>query len=281
MLRTFLSRLSLNRSPAGNDLPALATGDNRLTRCRYGWMLTNRNDLYIGRSLQHYGEYCQDEADLLAPYLSPGDWVVDAGANVGSMTLFFAQAVGASGRVVGLEPQRMVHQTLCANAAINGLATVHALHAAAGAQSGSIKVDIPDYSKPNNFDAMPLGEWQAGEDVRLLCLDELELERCRLIKIDVEGMEDAVLEGAAACIARHRPLMYIENDREERAQALLRQVAAMDCRVYRHVSTDFNPANFLERGDNIFEDIFASNMLCLPAEGRYAPTALEDVRIPA
>lgn len=281
MLKTILFSLSRKRPAAGNDLPALATGDNCLTRCRYGWMLTNRNDLYIGRSLQHYGEYCQDESDLLAPYLSPGDWVVDAGANVGSMTLFFAQAVGAAGRVVSLEPQRMVHQMLCANAALNGLTNVHALHAAAGAQSGSIKVDIPDYAKPNNFGAMPLGDWQAGEDVRLLRLDELELERCRLIKIDVEGMEHAVLEGASACIARHRPVMYIENDHEEKAQALLRQVAALDYRIYRHVSSYFNPANFLGRSDNIFEGIYASNMLCLPAEGGFAQPTLEEVRIPA
>jgi hypothetical protein len=74
--------------------------------------------------------------------------------------------------------------------------------------------------------------------------------------------------------------MYIENDREEKAQALLRQVAAMDYRIYRHVSSYFNPDNFLGRSDNIFEGIFASNMLCLPAEDNFAPPALEEVRIP-
>lgn len=286
MLKALLARLSSRSAlqpplSAEDGLSTLAAGDNRLTRCRYGWMLSNVNDLYIGRSLQHYGEYCQDEADLLAPYLSAGDWVVDAGANVGSMTLFFALAVGAAGRVYALEPQRIVHQMLCANAALNGLANVYALHAAAGAQSGRIKVDLPDYSRPNNFGAMPLGQWQDGEEVRLLRLDELELERCRLIKIDVEGMEAEVLQGAAGCIARHRPLLYVENDREEKAQALLRQVAAMDYRIYRHVSSYFNPENFLGRSDNIFEGIHASNMLCLPAEGGFATPALEEVRIPA
>lgn len=278
------------RPPDADAAPAeLMAGCNRLTHCRYGWMLSNGNDLYIGRSLQHYGEYCQDEADVLQPYLSPGDWVVDAGANVGSMSLFFARAVGPTGRVYALEPQRIIHQMLCANAALNGLTQVRALHAAAGAHSGSIKVELPDYSRPNNFGAMQLDrqsqamweEGSEGEDVRLLRLDELDLERCRLIKIDVEGMEHAVLAGASACIARHRPLLYVENDREDRAQALLRQVAAMDYRIYRHVSRYFNPGNFLGRRDNIFEGICASNMLCLPAEGRHAAPALEEVRIPA
>jgi len=277
MLKSFLLQ-QFKRSAAG--APGLPAGDNRLTRCRYGWMLSNANDLYIGRSLQHYGEYCQDESELLAPYLSAGDWVVDVGANVGSMTLFFAHAVGAQGRVHALEPQRIVFQMLCANLALNDLRNVHALHAAAGAQSGTIKVDLPDYSRPNNFGAMPLGEWREGEDVALLRLDDLALARCRLMKIDVEGMEKAVLEGAAGTISRLRPLLYVENDRADKAQALLRQVAALDYRIYRHVSAYFNPDNFLGRRDDIFGKVFASNMLCIP-EGSDAPAPdLEQVRIP-
>ena len=56
----------------------------------------------------------------------------------------------------------------------------------------------------------------------MVTIDSLNLGRCALIKIDVEGMERAVLDGAAKTIARCLPLLYVENDRPKKAAELVR-----------------------------------------------------------
>src|SRR5271165_2730364 len=61
-------------------------------KCRHGTMMYNVNDSFIGRSLDLYGEWCDDEVAVLGQILSPGDVVVDVGANIGTHTVFFAKA---------------------------------------------------------------------------------------------------------------------------------------------------------------------------------------------
>ena len=267
-------------SPESRESPTDEEGFNRLTPCRYGRMLSNVNDRYIGRSLQAYGEYCQAEPDLLGRLIQAGDVVVDAGANIGALTLFFARAVGDRGRVHAFEPQRVLFQTLCANIALNSLLNAHAHHAALGEQPGRIKVDTPDYTSENNFGGMPLGEWSAGEEVPLMRIDDLALERCTLIKIDVEGMEQAVLRGAAGTIARHRPILYVENDREEKSAELVRDLMGRGYRLYWHIAPYFNPDNFRGMKADLFPGLAARNMLCIPRERPIAVAGMPEVDVP-
>src|SRR5262245_11832458 len=71
-----------------------ATGYNVLKNCRHGSLLYNRNDQYIGRSLDLYGEYCEARVETVRQLLKPGDVVVDVGAYIGHNTVFLARAVG-------------------------------------------------------------------------------------------------------------------------------------------------------------------------------------------
>lgn len=267
----------LLKSVAGSrrDAPVPdAAGFNQLGRCRYGVMLYNVNDRYIGRSLQAYGEYCQAEADLLARFVRPGDIVVDAGANIGTLTLFFARAVAGQGRVYAFEPQRVIFQTLCANIALNSLTNVHAFQAALADTAGATTTDAADYRLENNYGGMPLGLWPEGERVPMTTLDSLGLDRCDLAKIDVEGMEAQVLQGAEATLSKCRPALYVENDREDKAAELIDCVKALGYRPFWHCPPYFNPDNFLRRADNLFGNLASRNMLCLPEEGRWSVEGL-------
>lgn len=85
--------------------PAGQAGAYRLKRCRYGPMLFNRFDSYVGRSFDLYGEHCEAEAALLRSLLRPGDTVVEAGANIGAHTIAMAQILGAAGRLIAFELQ--------------------------------------------------------------------------------------------------------------------------------------------------------------------------------
>src|SRR3954465_1933985 len=92
-----------------------------LTQTRHGQMLVNRHDVYIGRSLELYGEWSEGEIDLFRQVLRPGMVVADAGANIGTHTVARAQMVAPNGVVYAFEPQRIVFQTLAANVALNSL----------------------------------------------------------------------------------------------------------------------------------------------------------------
>ena len=66
---------------------------------------------------------------------------------------------------------------------------------AAGAVAGQLIVPRLNYAVQNNFGGLGLGSHTDGETVDAITVDGLELSRCQLIKIDVEGMEEQVLRG--------------------------------------------------------------------------------------
>jgi FkbM family methyltransferase len=262
-----------------DDRTVGAGGFNRLKACRHGDLLFNINDRHIARSLDLYGEWAEAELALLGLFLKPGDLVIDVGANIGTHTVFFAKKVGPAGKVLAFEPQRIVFQTLCANLALNGLLNVHAFQAAAARHPGTIVVPPVDYATPGNHGGVRLDagapEGDVGERVSALTLDDLWRDlwrdqvahaRCRLLKIDVEGMEGEVLEGARLLITSARPILYVENNDAVRSPALIAQLLALDYRLFWHVSPFFNPRNFFGNADNVFGEVGDLNMVGVGAD---------------
>lgn len=240
-----------------------------IKRCKHGLFMFNRNDRFIGRSLDCYGEWCESELDLLLRFCRAGDVVVDVGANIGSHTVTFAKAVGASGTVVALEPQRLAFQLLCGNIALNVLTNVRALPKAAGAQAGQAKIPALRWDEPHNFGAVSLlNQSLPGEDVEVIALDSLALPACRLIKIDVEGMEPDVLAGARETIRRCQPLLFVENNTVEHAAQTIAAVAQIGYRAWWHLGLYYKAANFFHNRENVFAPFKPeANMLCMPNGG--------------
>lgn len=248
-------------------LPRLyaAPGFNALVRARHGLMLFNENDLYVGRSIGRYGEFSEAEIGLFAQFVQAGDVVVEVGANIGAHTLPLARMTGGSGRVHAFEPQRAVFQILCANMALNCLMHVECHRAALGAAAGTVRLPDLPYHEENNFGGVELARFADGDAVPVWRLDDaLDLPRCRLLKIDVEGMEQSVLEGARETIARHRPLLYVENDRVEKSDALIGAIEALGYRLFWHTPPMFSATNFAGDAENIFPHIVSVNMIGIP-----------------
>jgi len=245
-------------------------GINRLKTCRHGDMIFNVHDQHIGRSLDLYGEWAESELDLLGLFIKPGDVVIDVGANIGTHTVFFAQRVGATGQVQAFEPQRIVFQNLCANLALNGLLNVRAFHAAVAREPGTIAVPSVAYAEPGNHGGVALAAGAAtaagGERVPLMRLDGLGLDRCRLLKIDVEGMELDVLEGGRSLVEAARPIVYVENNDAAKSPALISWLLARDYHLFWHVSMFFNPRNFFANAVNVFGKLGDLNMIGVGAE---------------
>jgi FkbM family methyltransferase len=251
----------------------------RLKRCRDGAMIYNVNDVFIGRALDKYGEISRGEVRFLRQLIAAGMTVVEVGANIGILTVPFARLVWPGGVVIAFEPQRIVHQMLCGNIAINAIENVVAYNMAVGRQAGSITVPPVDYALPGNFGGVSVGAAAAGESVLLTTIDALGLDRCDFMKIDVEGMEQEVIEGASDTLRRFRPRLYVENDRAEKSPALIEQLLALDYRLYWHTPFLYESDNFFGDQENVFEGIVSDNMVCVPRSGPLAMTVLGLVEI--
>ena len=229
-------------------------------------MLYPAGDIYIGPSLEAYGEYSPEEARMFQLLLQPGDVVLEVGANIGAHTLPLARAVGTAGRVYAIEPQRSLFQMLCANLALNDLQNVHVRQRGLGAVAEVLRVSTPATAALANFGGISLGR-QGEEPVEVMTLDQLQLGRLDLIKIDVEGMEEAVLRGGIETIRRLRPKLYVENDRVGGSVALIRLIRDLGYRMWWHLPGLYSPCNFRGTPHNIFPINYVSiNMLCCRAE---------------
>lgn len=239
-------------------------GFNELAMTADGHLLYNVNDLYVGRSIAHYGEYGGIEARFLARLCTEGDVVIEAGANIGAHTVALARRVGASGRVLAFEPQRLAFQTLCANVAINSLANVDCYWAAVGAKHGAITVPELDPDQPANFGGLSLEGAREGRSVPCFALDEfVAMPRLKLVKIDVEGMEADVIRGGRELLAKFRPHLYVENDRIDRSEALMRLIDGLGYRLWWHTPALFDPANPNGATDNLFPNVRSFNLLAV------------------
>lgn len=238
--------------------------------CKHGKFIYFPHDHYIGGALARYGEYIEQELQFLLGYVKAGDIVVEVGANIGTHTVPLARAVTDSGRVFAFEPQRILSQMLGGNLAINGIWNVKLERVALGAEQRIMSVPPVDYSQPGNFGAVSLVDGKATEPVAVMKLDDYQFARLDLMKIDVEGMELEVLQGAADTIKRLRPILYFENDRNDRQEALCEHVESLGYDLYWHTPQMFSETNFRKNAENIYTSrgnpVCAINMIGLPSE---------------
>jgi len=153
---------------------------------RYGLMEVIERDSIVSRALLLYGEWAQEELDLLARFIAPGACVLDAGAFIGTHTLAFAQMAGAAGKVYAFEPRREIFAYLQRNIVLNGAAQVHASNVALGARPAQLTLDRLDLLHADNFGGLSLllpseAAAEAQYDVPVVTLDGMELPPVVLI----------------------------------------------------------------------------------------------------
>ncbi len=236
-------------------------------KTRHGPMLALPGDRYITRALEVYGEFSPDEGRVLTQIIKPGMTVVEVGANIGAHTVAMARAC-RPGTLYAFEPQRRIFQILCANLVLNAIDNVVALDEACGMEAGQATIPPLDYALEDNFGGVSLAPaGQAGETVRVVRLDDLNLASLGLLKIDVEGLEIDVLGGAVETIARTRPILYVENDRAQNQRTLIMLIHNLGYQMYWHTPALCETQNFNGAAEQVFEgNIVSLNMLCLPAE---------------
>jgi len=230
----------------------------------HGKMLVNDLDPYIGKSLLALGEFSYGECELFMKVLKFGDVAVDVGANIGVFTLEMSQFVGPKGAVIAYEPQRHLFQTLCANVALNNRTNVFAYEAGVGATAGTAWLKCVDPDQPANYGGLSINDLRGGgEKTPIVALDD-EIGFCNFIKIDVEGMEGEVIEGAKCLISECHPFLYVENDREEKSAALLDQLRSFGYTPRWHTPHFFRPDNYRGAPNPFDRDFISLNLVCQP-----------------
>ncbi len=76
-------------------------------------------------------------------------------------------------------------------------------------------------------------------------------------------METEVLEGAAATIARFHPVIYVENDRQDKSDRLIKTLDSFGYKMYWHLPYLYQPTNFTGNSENVFDGIASANMVCV------------------
>ncbi|MEO8139888.1 MAG: FkbM family methyltransferase [Gemmatimonadota bacterium] len=204
------------------------------TRVGGSYTVRYDRDLLIDLSLdQHmesqifwYGAYSRDVLMLLDRLLRPGMTVVDAGANIGEIALAAGARVGASGCVLAFEPQPDLTERLRRHVAANQLQTtirVSELGLSDRSATATLFASAGAYADGSHHNGLAslyqsACRGQPVSSIRLVTLDSFletaPVDHLDLIKVDVEGAELAVLQGARGTLGRFRPALIVEVQQE-------------------------------------------------------------------
>jgi FkbM family methyltransferase len=177
----------------------------------------------------------------LQPYVREGTIVVDVGANIGFFTRRFARWTGRDGCVLAVEPEAQNFERLRAFVEAHGMDTVVVpVHAAATERNSEVRLAV-DPTHPG-------GHYLAADGITVTSVTVDDLVRSQrsapvsLIKIDVQGAELRVLQGATQTLGSSHPAVFVELD-----EAALRPQGASIAQVVDFLSSRGYRAHFVSR----------------------------------
>jgi FkbM family methyltransferase len=180
---------------------------------RNGMKLVVRGKDHVGRIILYMGDFEPRITRIAEALLSEGDCVLDIGSNLGWFTMIAAKLVGEAGVVHAFDPQRDLNTLLRASLSMNDLANVHVHEVALSNESGPARL----YRLKGNSGLAQLAPasgdlWSESgiEKVEAASyLEGLALPPIRLLKIDVEGHEQVILESAGRIFDKNPPEVII------------------------------------------------------------------------
>lgn len=193
----------------------LAASGTQRYRDHHGHLVEADLSDYMERS-GFFGAHSARLVRTLLSQLRPGDWVIDAGANIGLFASAFSAAVGPQGRVWAVEPLPRNVEKLCRLREDNQLRQLEVFPLALAATASTARLRLTAPSGGSAF-ASFVAPWATAGDVEVPTspLDDMVEASdpglpLRLLKIDVEGFEGEVLDGATSTLTTKRPLVLCE-----------------------------------------------------------------------
>jgi FkbM family methyltransferase len=149
----------------------------------------------------------REDYEFIQSFLKDGETYIDIGANVGVTVIPAAKSVGENGRVIAFEPHPTICSYLKENIALNNLKNVEIHNCALGNQQGYAYFSSKFNDEVNKIVTLPDNN---NIKVPIALLDDSaeELNNIALLKIDVEGYEKFVLEGAKKTLEKVRCIYF-------------------------------------------------------------------------
>ncbi|MFF2927100.1 FkbM family methyltransferase [Streptomyces celluloflavus] len=182
----------------------------RRARTRFGaTFLADTQDL-IQRYLYIFEIWEPHLTRWLERRLKPDDVFVDVGANIGYYSVLASRLVGATGGVAAVEASPTFHQMLVRQVQINGCTNIRTVNAAVSDREETVKFSLASSRSMGANSIVPYdgaveSTFEAVARPLPDVVTEEEITRARVIKIDVEGAEGAVLRGLSPMLSRLRP----------------------------------------------------------------------------
>jgi FkbM family methyltransferase len=191
----------------------------------------------IGRSIVTTGLFDLTVSEVLARLIDAGDTVIDAGANVGYMTVLAATAAGRGGRVLAFEPHPELFAVLQQNAAyaMRSGCRVEARQAALGETRGPALLRIPpSFADNDGMATLADGAPASTEAVQVAVerLDDVIDTGASVLKLDVEGFEASVLRGAQRLLSERRLRHIVFEDHDVDRSEVVRLLKASGYRLF-------------------------------------------------
>ncbi len=185
-------------------------GEEDALPCKVGdvELLADAADAAVTPGLRS-GEYEPHLTAVFERYCRPGMTVVDVGANLGYYSLLASRLVGASGRVVALEPNSENCRLLLSSLRMGGVTNVQLIPVAADTEAGWAYYSTHVGSNGGLIEDQDLLK-HPGTVVPTLRLDDIVEGPVGFLKMDVEGAEGRVVKGATRLIERDRPIITTE-----------------------------------------------------------------------
>jgi FkbM family methyltransferase len=160
----------------------------------------------IGNIILHTSTFYERELlEKIRSHIHTDSVVVDIGANIGNHTVYFSKICKCR-HVFSFEPQVSVYHELKHNIRINAISNCTSYNMALGSAAGNADII---HQRPTNKAGTRFAPAADGQ-YRVRALDELGIEKIDFMKIDVEGMEFQVLQGAKQTVMANKPLIWVE-----------------------------------------------------------------------
>ena len=195
---------------------------------QFGKIIININDQFIGKSFLNQKYWGLQDIETISKIIEfkckKKNKIVfyDVGANIGTHSIALSNIFKKKIVIRAFEAQSNIYEMFNQSIKINNLNNIELYHNAVSDKNDEIiRIDLPDYSKLNNFGGLELfkpfqnsdnAQMQKSgifEEVKSIKLDIFN-EEVDFIKIDVEGMENLVLKGSKNLIVNHRPFLFME-----------------------------------------------------------------------
>jgi len=186
--------------------------DRNLYKTRFGTYLWLKSSSCIDESIINTGVWEDYTTDVVNRLVKPNDYVLDIGANIGYFSVIFSKLVGENGKVFAFEPTSDYLKTLKLNLAANNISHCEVLPYGLSNKEQELEIYLNVHSATLHD---PLkNEITPKEIIKLDTLDNFitknKIDKIDFIKIDVDGHEPLILEGAWETLEKYKPIILLE-----------------------------------------------------------------------